>query len=66
MDFDMMAKIVHELVQRQGNGDSEVLKTETFHTMTSCEQEVIFNGFSKLQLSGDSLAIETGPNVYWA
>ena len=66
MNFDKMAKIVHELVQRQGNRDSEVLKTETFQGMTSCEQEAIINGFSKLQLSGDSMAIEPGPNVHWA
>ena len=66
MNFDKMAKIVHQLVQGQSNGDSEVLKTETLYTITSCEQEAIVNGFSKLQLSGDSIAIEPGPNAHWA
>ena len=66
MNFDQLAKVVHELVQRQNNGETEALKSETFQGMTMREQEAVIDGFSKLHLSGDSVAIGIGPYSQWA
>lgn len=66
MNFNTMAEIVHELSQGQRTGDTEVLKAETAKGLTFKEQEAIICGFSKVRLSGESAAIEIGPNVYWA
>jgi hypothetical protein len=66
MNFDRMAKIVHDLVQRQNSGESDVLISEAFQGMTLPEQESLCNGFSKLRLSEDAMASAIGPNVHWA
>ena len=64
MNIEKVAKVVHELVQRDGKVD--LSKTESVQGMTAHEQEAITEGFSKLRLSGDSVAIEVGPYVHWA
>lgn len=66
MNFDQLAEVVHDLVQRQNNGETEALKFETFQGLTPKDQDTVIDGFSKLHLSGDSVAIEIGPNVHWA
>lgn len=66
MSFDTMAKTVHELIQKQNNGDREIFESEVFRRVNQCEQEAIINGFSKVRSTGDSMVIEIGPNVHWA
>lgn len=66
MNFDQLAKVVHELVQRQDNGETEALKSETFRGMTMKEQEIVVDGFSELHLSGNAVAIGIGPYSQWA
>lgn len=66
MSFITLAEIVHELVQGQRTGDTEVLKAEALKGLTSKEQEAVICGFSRVRLSVESAAIEIGPNVYWA
>ena len=64
MDFNKIAKVVNEVVQRQNRGETEVLKPEIFHGLNSEEKAAAIGGLSKLQ--GNTIAIENDPNVYWA
>lgn len=43
MNFDMAN--VHDLAQRQNNWETGVLKSETSHKLTTCEQETVLRVF---------------------
>ncbi|AFM00964.1 MULTISPECIES: hypothetical protein [Desulfitobacterium] len=66
MDFDQLAKVVHDLVQRQNKKEIGTLNSEALQGMTLREQEAVVDGFSKLRLSGHSVVIEIGPYSQWA
>jgi len=66
MSFDKMAEIVHEMVQSKSNGEIQNLRLKSFKDVNPNEKQAIINGFYKMKSSGNSLAVELEPNVYWA
>jgi len=65
MNLDNVAKLVHELAK--GPNSSAVLsQLKSIHEITSSEFNAITKTFTKVELSGNSLAGSVKPADYWA
>ena len=65
MNFDNIAKLVHELAKSPNRSSVIIPELKSFREITNCELDAITKVFSKEKLSGNSLAATMSPNLYW-
>ncbi|TGE34852.1 hypothetical protein E4K67_28380 [Desulfosporosinus fructosivorans] len=65
MNFENIAKLVHELVKSPNRCAVIIPQAESIREITSCEMDAIVNVFWKEELSGMSLAARLSPTRFW-
>lgn len=65
MNFDYIAELVHELAENPNHGSDIIAHIKSGSKIGSSELAAISKVFSKDELSGDCLAIEATPALYW-
>lgn len=65
MKLDTIAKLVHELA-KSPNSSSVLPQLKSIRAITNSEFDAITKVFSKVELSGNSLAASLEPAAYWA
>lgn len=65
MNFDNIAKLVHELAKSPNRSSVIIPEFKSFREITNCELEAITKVFSREELSGNSLATRLSPTRFW-
>lgn len=65
MNFDNIAKLVHELAKSPNRSSVIVPQLNSICKISNCELEDLTKVFSKEELSGNSLATRLSPTLYW-
>lgn len=65
MDLENVAKLVHELSKSPNSGSVLLSQLKSIYEITSSEFDTIIKVFSRVELSGNSLAGSNKPADYW-
>ena len=65
MNFDDIAKLVHELAKNPNRSSVIIPKLKSIREISNCELDAITKVFAKEELSSNSLAISASPTRFW-